>query len=96
MRFLRRVFGLRGRSDARNAAFHRAMQASDDLIDRMRAASRSNDPIRAIMADLWAQRGNVPYVTTVFEATQEMNAPVSYQRPEQKERKEDDDDGTPS
>jgi hypothetical protein len=60
--------------------YRRAMTESGDLLAEMREASRSDDPVIALMADIWAQRHNVPYVTTMYEATQEMNAPVEQQR----------------
>jgi hypothetical protein len=56
--------------------YARAVAASDDLIRRMRDSSASGDPVRAVMADLWQQRHNVPYVTTVYEAVAEMSAAV--------------------
>lgn len=64
---------------AEESAYAVAMRESDDLLARMRAAYASNDPVRQAMADLWAQRHNVPYVTSVFETVQEMNAPVARQ-----------------
>jgi hypothetical protein len=57
----------------------RAMTESGDLLKKMREESRSNDPVRELMSDIWSQRHNVPYVTTIFEAAQEMNAPVQHQ-----------------
>lgn len=57
-----------------------ALAATDELIERMRASSASNDPVRAIMANLWEQRHNVPYVTTIFEADAEMKSAVDSKR----------------
>jgi len=53
-------------------AYEEAMRQSSDLIRYMRSASNSTDAARAIMADIWAQNHNVPFLTTVFEAVQEM------------------------
>lgn len=54
-----------------------ALRESDELLQKMRTAYQSNDPVRQAMADLWAQRHNVPYVTSVYETVQEMNAPLA-------------------
>lgn len=50
-----------------------AVRESDDLLQKMRAAYASTDPVRQAMADIWAQRHNVPYVTSVYETVQEVN-----------------------
>ena len=73
MSLLRRIFGAHQppRSDM---AFGAAMNTSDDLISRMRESSGSKDAVRAIMADIWAQHHNIPFMTTVYEAVQEMKA----------------------
>jgi hypothetical protein len=65
----------RGRS-AGDRAYDHAMAASDDVIRYMRAASRSSDPARAVMADIWAQHHNVPFMTAVVETVEEMKAPL--------------------
>lgn len=57
-----------------------AVRESDDLLAKMKAAYESTDPVRQAMADIWAQRHNVPFQTTITEAVQEMNAPL-YQQP---------------
>jgi hypothetical protein len=54
-------------------AYQQAMAASDDLIAKMRERSASPDPMRSIMADIWSQNHNVPYMTTIYESVQEMN-----------------------
>lgn len=77
---LTRMFG---RSEPAPDNYSRAMAISGDLLDRMQRHSRSNEPALAVMADLWAQRNNIPYMTAVVVATQEMNAPLQ-QRPEDK------------
>jgi hypothetical protein len=58
-------------------AYAKAIASSDDLIRRMQEASRSKDAVRAVMADIWAQRHNVPFMTTVVEAVQEAKSPVA-------------------
>ncbi len=76
---INRLLGRNGAGDS-TFAYDRAMAISDDLIARMQKASRSNDAARAVMADIWAQRNNIPYITTTFETAQELNAPI-YQDP---------------
>ena len=59
---------------AGSTAAREAIAVSGELIKQMQEKSRSNDPARALMADVWAQRHNVPYVTTMYEANQEMKS----------------------
>lgn len=61
--------------------YRKAMAVSEDLLTRMREASRSTDAARAVMADIWLQNHNVPFLTTVYESVQEAKSPTS-QRPE--------------
>lgn len=70
MRFLSRIFRPQRRGES-DIAFRRAMGVSSDLIRRMRETSNSNDAVRAVMSDIWAQSHNVPFMVTVFEAVQE-------------------------
>jgi hypothetical protein len=76
--WLRRLFGYDDPSRA-DSAFGTAMQESGDLIIRMREASNSNDVFRAMMADIWAQHRNVPFMTTVYESVQEMKSGTDQQ-----------------
>lgn len=55
-------------------SYKQAMKVSDELLERMRETSRSTDAARAIMADVWAQNHNVPFITTVFESVEEMKS----------------------
>lgn len=57
-------------------AYAHAMTVSGDLLTRMQECSRSTDAARAIMADVWAQNHNAPFLTTVFEAVQEAKSPI--------------------
>lgn len=57
-------------------AIDMALAASDDLIERMRSSTMSGDPVRGIMSNLWEQRHNVPYLTTMYEANAEMTAAI--------------------
>lgn len=65
----------RGKS-AGDRAYEHAMAETDDVISYMRQASNSKDPARAVMADIWQQRHNVPYMTSVLETVEEMKAPL--------------------
>lgn len=58
-----------------NLAYAKAMNESDDLLRQMKEASRSTDSARGVMADIWHQRNNVPFMVTVREAVLEMKAP---------------------
>ena len=52
-------------------AYQKAMEASADLIFRIREAGREADVARIVIADIWAQASNIPFMTTVYEAVQE-------------------------
>ena len=76
---LGRLFG-HGSTSNGDCAYAKAMTVSDDLIARMRDASESKDPVRAMMADIWAQRHNIPYMVSVYETVREMTvATAEYQ-----------------
>lgn len=70
MAILQRMFGVRIETRG-DVAYHKAMRANDDLISRMRECSISNDAARGVMADVWSQHHNVPFMTTVYESVQE-------------------------
>lgn len=55
-----------------DVAFNQATRENSELISHMREASGSTDAVRALMADIWAQHHNVPFLTTVYEAVREM------------------------
>lgn len=59
-----------------DAAYEAAMCASAELLERMREASGSNDPARAVMADIWAQNRNMPFLTAVVETVEEMKSSI--------------------
>ncbi len=62
-------------ASAGSEAATKAMKISDDLVQRMREHSASDDPARALLADIWSQRYNVPFMTTMYESAQEMKSP---------------------
>lgn len=79
MGFLWSLFS-RPRRESSDIAYQKAMGVSDDLIRRMRENSTSSDAARAVMADIWAQHHNIPFMTSVYETVQELNASTR-QRP---------------
>mgnify|MGYP003386932472 CR=1 FL=1 len=58
--------------------YARAMAVSDDLLRKMHDYSRSNDAALAVMADVWAQNHNVPFMVTVYEAVEEAKSGATY------------------
>ena len=60
---------------ASDASYHEAMGASDDLIQKMRESSKSSDAARTVIGHIWAKHHNIPFLTSVFEAVEEMNLP---------------------
>jgi len=52
------------------------MKVSGDLINRLDEVVRTRHPVFEIFVDLWTERRNVPYTTTMYEANQEMIAPL--------------------
>lgn len=67
---LGRIFGRKPESRG-DGAYREAMRVSGDLLRRMGEHSASTDAARAVMADVWAQHRNIPFLTTVYEAVQE-------------------------
>lgn len=57
-----------------DVAYARAMDASSDLIHRIREAGREADVARSLTSDIWSQSRNIPFLTTVYEAVQEAKA----------------------
>ncbi len=54
--------------------YHLAMQSISDLSEKIQ--ENKDDPAREMVADILANRHNIPYLTTVYEAVQEVNAPI--------------------
>ncbi len=73
MKWIRKSNGVRKNGDA---SYSRAIAATDDVIAKMRDSSRSIDAARSVVASVLEQANNVPFMTTVYEATQEMKAPL--------------------
>lgn len=69
-----RIFPDRGGEPAPSKgdrAYAAVMDESDEILRHMRESSRSTDAARAVMADIWQQNHNVPFLTTVYESVQE-------------------------
>lgn len=75
---------LLGSTRASGPAYVTAINESSDLLRRMREHSQSTDAARAVMADVWAQNHNIPFMTTVYETVQELNSGTAYSDTEQK------------
>ena len=56
--------------------YEQAIAESESLINSLREASRSSHPVRDLVRDIWNHRRNTPYITTIYEANQEMLAPL--------------------
>lgn len=63
--------------DRGDMAYAAVMDESEDLLKMLRDSARSTDAARAVMADIWAQNRNVPFLTTVIETVQEMKSPMA-------------------
>lgn len=72
MRIWGRFFKRREPS-AGDTAYGAAMKSSQELVQRMQESSQSTDAFRAVMADIWAQHHNVPFMTTVYQSVREMS-----------------------
>ena len=62
-------------------AYAAAMMETDEVLKHMRESAESTDAARAVMADVWAQNRNIPFLTTVIEAVEEAKSPLE-QRPD--------------
>lgn len=67
-------------------AYSKAIEMSNDLIDKMRKNQDAKNPVTALMADIWMQRHNIPYMTTVYEAVQEVDAAVAWSGRDRQEK----------
>ncbi len=75
MEWIRRLFN--GEPEHRNdVAYSKAVALTDDILLRMREPAKETEVARDITADIWLQSRNTPFMTTVYEATQEMTAPL--------------------
>lgn len=63
-------------------SYETAMRTSDELLEQMRCSQPG--PIHQAVSSLWEQRRNIPYVVTIFEATQEMLAPLKQKQQQQR------------
>lgn len=56
------------------ALYETAMKESHDLLQKIRGMS--DDPARQIASKVLENRRNIAYITTIYEATQEMESSV--------------------
>jgi hypothetical protein len=56
--------------------FDQAMAESEDLIHKLQECAHHRHPIRCLLRDIWLYRDNIPYVTTLYEANEEMTSPL--------------------
>lgn len=71
---LGRIFGNRHNGAAAQDTYSRAMDAADSLIEILKTPP--NDAVKDTISNLLRYRDNGPYVLTIFEAQQEMSAPL--------------------
>lgn len=57
-----------------DVAYSKAMTETRELREKMRGCAESTDVARALMADIWFQNHNIPFLTTVYEGVQEMKS----------------------
>jgi hypothetical protein len=62
-------------------AFVEAMRGGDELLRRLRENSGLNAAARSVVSDVLARSHNTPFMTTVYEAVQEMKNATD-QKPE--------------
>lgn len=55
--------------------YHQAMDESSDLIHKIKAAAETPEPARAVVCQVWANSGDVPYLARMFEFGQELQTP---------------------
>lgn len=85
MALLDRIFGERFEGQPvpieGDLAYAKAMRMSDNLLDRMGSPGHLIEVTRETTASIWAQAGNVAFLTSVVQTVQEMKSPIE-QRPE--------------
>lgn len=60
--------------------YEKAMVDSGELLEDLRTVEPIAPGLRAVLAGLWAHRRNIPFLATVYEASQEMRAPLEQKR----------------
>lgn len=53
----------------------KAIDMADGLISHIRSMNGNTHTVKEMMGDIWAHRENTPFVTTVYEAIQEVKPP---------------------
>lgn len=62
-------------------AYAEVMRKSDDLLHRVNSSPPPSPSVVAVIVDIWSQRRNIPFLTTVVEAVEEGSAAIK-QRPD--------------
>jgi hypothetical protein len=62
--------------DRASDLYHKAISETDHFIEQLREESGQSEPVRELVADIWQYRRNVPVITTLYEANQEMMSAV--------------------
>ncbi len=75
MKWFRRLIG-REPEHRNDVAYAKAVALTDDILLRMRESEKDTEAARVVAAEVWLHARNVPFMTTVYEATQEMTAPL--------------------
>jgi len=55
-----------------NALADKAIEMADDLTSHIRNLNGNTNTVKSIISDIWHYRENTPFVTTVYEAVQEV------------------------
>ncbi len=78
MDWLRRFIRIESRH-RNDVAYAKAVALTDDILFRMRKPNRDTEAARSVVADVWSQARNTPFMTTIYQTTQEMTAPLKQQ-----------------
>lgn len=65
-------------------AYDRAMEMTEDLVQRLGISANEDNPIIGLVGDMIQARHNVPYAASIYETHQEMIAPLRQVREKKK------------
>lgn len=69
------IAGVGSAPSSANAAYHRAVGESDDLIRRFREAASEPRPENAVMCQVWQHRDDLPFLVQLYQEAQEAGTP---------------------
>lgn len=81
MSFLSKLFHWRCHPTKGGDKYASAVRVSDDLLASMRKIEPSDETIRDILTNIWKNKHNMPYLTTVYETVAEMDVGAKRQPP---------------